>query len=397
MADHVATIAPIALPEGFSANALHCGLRKDPTHADLGLLLCDTARPAAAIYTQNRLVGAHVQVCREHLAKSGGLVRAILVNARNANCATGEQGVLDARECCAALAQRLGCPTEHVLMASTGPIGAPLQKDKILAKLDALVLGASTGKAHEFARAIMTTDTFPKARTTTFAGNGSQRRATGFSKGAGMIHPNMATMLAFTVADAVPHGGLQAMVKRIADRSYHRVTIDGDTSPNDTFVVWGGGTEVPAAVFEDAVTSLSQQLARLIAADGEGLTRLLTVQVRGAATEDEANHVGRTIGTSPLVKTAVAGLDPNWGRILSAAGRAGVPFDAAKARVWVGEAEVYHLGVPHPEREGVAHAHLKNNKEVVLGVDLGRGTASADIWTCDLTKDYVQINADYRS
>ena len=148
MADHVATIAPIALPEGFSANALHCGLRKDPTHADLGLLLCDTARPAAAIYTQNRLVGAHVQVCREHLAKSGGLVRAILVNARNANCATGEQGVLDARECCAALAQRLGCPTEHVLMASTGPIGAPLQKDKILAKLDALVLGASTGKAH---------------------------------------------------------------------------------------------------------------------------------------------------------------------------------------------------------------------------------------------------------
>jgi glutamate N-acetyltransferase/amino-acid N-acetyltransferase len=397
MADHVATIAPIALPEGFSANALHCGLRKDPTHADLGLLLCDTARPAAAIYTQNRLVGAHVQVCREHLAKSGGLVRAILVNARNANCATGEQGVLDARECCAALAQRLGCPTEHVLMASTGPIGAPLQKDKILAKLDALVLGASTGKAHEFARAIMTTDTFPKARTTTFAGNGSQRRATGFSKGAGMIHPNMATMLAFTVADAVPHGGLQAMVKRIADRSYHRVTIDGDTSPNDTFVVWGGGTEVPAAVFEDAVTSLSQQLARLIAADGEGLTRLITVQVRGAATEDEANHVGRTIGTSPLVKTAVAGLDPNWGRILSAAGRAGVPFDAAKARVWVGEAEVYHLGVPHPEREGVAHAHLKNNKEVVLGVDLGRGTASADIWTCDLTKDYVQINADYRS
>jgi hypothetical protein len=177
----------------------------------------------------------------------------------------------------------------------------------------------------------------------------------------------------------------------------NRITIDGDTSPNDTFVVWGGGAAADANVFETAVTKLSQDLARLIAKDGEGLTRLITVQVRGAANEDEANHVGRTIGTSPLVKTAVAGLDPNWGRILSAAGRAGVPFDAEKARVWVGDAEVYHLGVPHPEREKAAHDHLVKNEEVILGVDLGRGTASADIWTCDLTKDYVQINADYRS
>lgn len=400
MAAHAASsIDPVALPQGFSANALHCGLRKDPNHADLGLLLADAARPAAAVFTTNRLTGAHIHVCRDHLKKSGGLVRAVLVNARNANCATGEQGILDARECCAALAQRIGCPVEQVLMASTGPIGAPLPKQKILAKLDDLLAGASNGKAHEFARAIMTTDTFPKARTATFVGkNGTERRATGFSKGAGMIHPNMATMLAFTVADANPAGAdLAAMCRRIADRSYHRVTIDGDTSPNDTFVVWGGGTEADANTFETAVTALSQDLARLIAKDGEGLTRLITVQVRGAATEDEANHVGRTIGTSPLVKTAVAGLDPNWGRILSAAGRAGVPFDAEKARVWVGDAEVYHLGVPHPEREKAAHAHLVNNTEVVLGVDLGRGNASADIWTCDLTKDYVQINADYRS
>jgi len=351
------------------------------------------------VFTTNRLTGAHIHVCRDHLKKSGGLVRAILVNARNANCATGEQGIQDARECCAALAERIGCPVEQVLMASTGPIGAPLPKQKILAKLDDLLRGASPGKAHEFARAIMTTDTFPKARTATFAGkDGSERRATGFSKGAGMIHPNMATMLAFTVADAnVPGADIAAMCKRIADRSYHRVTIDGDTSPNDTFVVWGGGAAADANVFETAVTKLSQDLARLIAKDGEGLTRLITVQVRGAANEDEANHVGRTIGTSPLVKTAVAGLDPNWGRILSAAGRAGVPFDAEKARVWVGDAEVYHLGVPHPEREKAAHDHLVKNEEVILGVDLGRGTASADIWTCDLTKDYVQINADYRS
>ncbi len=399
MAASAAHSDPVPLPTGFAASALHCGLRKDPNHADLGLLLASSAQPAAAVFTQNRLTGAHVHVCREHLRASGGLVRAILVNARNANCATGEQGIQDARECCAQLAQRIGCPTEQVLMASTGPIGAPLPKQKILARLDDLLAAASPDKAHEFARAIMTTDTFPKVRTAEFeAMDGSARRATGFAKGAGMIHPNMATMLAFTVADAAPAGvDMAAMCRAVADRSYHRVTIDGDTSPNDTFVVWGGPAAATGDAFQQAVTGLSQDLARLIAKDGEGLTRLITVQVRGAMDEREATHVGRTIGTSPLVKTAVAGRDPNWGRILSAAGRADVPFHAERARVWVGDAEVYAFGVPHPEREALAHRHLVEQEEVVLGIDLGRGSASADIWTCDLTKDYVQINADYRS
>ncbi len=392
-----AVTAACVLPEGFRAGAVHCGLRKDPTHADLGLLLADAAWPAAAIYTQNRLVGAHVHLCREHLQKSGGLVRAVIVNARNANCATGQQGIADARTVCSALAQKIGCPTEQVLMASTGPIGAPLPKDKILARLDALLASATPAGAPAFARAIMTTDTFPKARTATFAADGGTARATGFAKGAGMIHPDMATMLAFVVADAVPQAPLHSLLRSLADRSFHRVTVDGDTSPNDTWILWGKQRRAATEAFTAAVTDVSQQLARLIAGDGEGLSRLITVEVRGAADEAEAVRVGRTIATSPLVKTAVAGRDPNWGRILSAAGRASVPFDAEKARVWVGPAEVYRHGVPHPEREGEAHKHLIEQSEVTLGVDLGRGSASADIWTCDFTKDYVQINADYRS
>ncbi len=385
--------ATVALPAGFRAGAIHCGLRKQADHPDLGLLLAEEAMPAACVYTQNRLVGAHVSVCRDHLQRSGGLVRAVLVNARNANCATGEQGIADARLVCSQLAQRIGCPVEHVLMMSTGPIGAPLPKDKIMAKLDALLAVASPTGAAEFARAIMTTDTYPKARTRTFG----DCRTTGFAKGAGMIHPDMATMLAFLLADGAAGVPLQPLLQRVADRSFHRVTVDGDTSPNDTLLLWTGTRSCDPAAFEAAVTANGQDLAREIARDGEGASRYITIEVRGAADEAEANLVGRTIGTSPLVKTAVAGLDPNWGRILSAAGRCGVPFDAARARVWVGPAEVYHLGVPHPEREKVAHDHLVNNKDVVLGIDLGRGSAQADIWTCDFTKDYVQINADYRT
>jgi glutamate N-acetyltransferase/amino-acid N-acetyltransferase len=263
--------------------------------------------------------------------------------------------------------------------------------------LDALLARVRRDGGADFARAIMTTDTVPKALAATFAADGGTARATGFAKGAGMIHPDMATMLAFVVADAAPAAPWPLLLRRVADRSFHRVSVDGDTSPNDTWILWAGGPSAAAQPFERAVTEVAQGLARAIARDGEGASRLITVQVRGARDEGEATHVGRTIATSPLVKTAVAGRDPNWGRILSAAGRAGVPFDADAARVWVGPAEVYRDGVPYPEREALAHRHLVDETEVVLGVDLGRGDAGADVWTCDFTADYVQINADYRS
>jgi glutamate N-acetyltransferase / amino-acid N-acetyltransferase len=385
------------LPAGFRAGAVHCGLRKDPNHPDLGLLLADAPGPVAAIYTTNRLLGAHIHLCREHIKRSGGLARAVLVNARNANCATGQQGIEDARSLCRQLAERIDCPEEQVLMASTGPIGAPMPVAKVAAKLDALLEAVRPGGAADFARAIMTTDTVPKVATETFAADAGEARVCGFAKGSGMIHPDMATMLAFLLADAVPSGGLPALLQRAADRSFHRVTIDGDTSPNDTLLLWVRGQGCSVPVFEGAVTRTGQQLARMIARDGEGASRLITVQVHGALDEAEATLVGRTIATSPLVKTAVAGHDPNWGRILAAAGRCGVPFDAGKARVWVGSSELYRDGVPHPEREGAARAHIVECKEVVLGVSLGRGNAQAEVWTCDFTKDYVQINADYRT
>ena len=385
----------VPLPAGFRAAGLHCGLKKNG-QLDLGLLLADQPVEAAAIYTQNQLVGAHIHVCRDHLARSNGLVRAVLVNARNANCATGRQGIEDARSCCRQLAERLRCPTEQVLMASTGPIGAPLPLERIVSHLDPLLQKASPDGALDFARAIMTTDTYCKA----ISVRGGGGTATGFAKGSGMIHPNMATMLGFLVTDgrAGDAGATAAMLRRLADRTFHRVTVDGDTSPNDTLILLANGKVrgEPQAV-EATLTDLGQQLARRIAADGEGATRLVTVQVRGARSEAEATLVGRVIATSPLVKTAVAGLDPNWGRILSAAGRAGVPFAADKARVWVGPADVYSDGVPHPENEPLAHRHLADRTEVVLGVDLAVGIAEADVWTCDFTKDYVQINADYRS
>ena len=379
-----------ALPDGFRAAGVHCGLKAKGA-LDLGLLLADTPTPTAAIFSDTPLLGAHIPVCRDHLGQSGGLVRALLVNSRNANCATGQRGVDDAYACCAELAQRIGCPTEQVLMASTGPIGAPLPRQRLVDHLDELLGAASPDGAMDFARAIMTTDTQPKAATAA----DDDARATGFAKGSGMIHPDMATMLGFLLTDGgAGEGSLEGALRTVADRSFHRVTVDGDTSPNDSLFLMATGARGDAG---GLLTPLAAGLAQLVAADGEGASRLVTVEVRSAPDEAAATRVGRTVATSPLVKTAVAGRDPNWGRILAAAGRSGVPFDAMRARVWVGGTEVYTCGVPRPEREADASRHLQQDQRVVLGVDLGAGDCGADVWTCDLTADYVRINADYRT
>ena len=379
----------IELPAGFTAAGLHCGL-KAAGALDLGLLLAAAPTPVAAIFSDTSLLGAHIHVCRDHLARSGGRARAILVNSRNANCSTGQRGVDDAYACCAELAARLGCPTEQVLMASTGVIGSPLPRAKILDHLGPLVDAADEDGGMDFARAIMTTDTQPKASSAAGAA-----RVTGFAKGSGMIHPDMATMLGFLLTDGTPAGPtLAAALSDVSDHSFHRVTVDGDTSPNDSlFLVAGGG----AAVAPEQLRGVAVDLAMEIAADGEGASRLITVEVRGAPDAAAAARVGRTIATSPLVKTAVAGRDPNWGRVVAAAGRSGVPFDPGAARVWVGDVEVFAAGAPLPEREAAASAHLQQEERVVLGISLGAGDAGADVWTCDLTADYVRINADYRT
>jgi glutamate N-acetyltransferase/amino-acid N-acetyltransferase len=390
----------VPLPRGFRAAGTWAGIKKPGRGSDLGLLLADAAFPAAAMFTRNALLGAHIHVCREHLERSGGLCRAILVNSGCANCATGEQGIENARRTARALAERIGCPEEQILPISTGAIGAHLPMDRLLAAIPGLVDQAAADLAPEFARAIMTTDTHPKLESATFdAGSSGIARVTGVGKGAGMIHPDMATMLAFLTTDATLPDDVALVLREVVDRTFHRLSIDGDTSPNDTVVLWAAGHQQPddAELLDGALLDVASRLCRQIAADGEGATRLITIEVRGAASEADAAKVGRVIATSPLTKTAVAGRDPNWGRILSAAGRAGVPIDTARARVWIGNSFLYEDGRPFPEREREAWRHLNEEREVVLGVDLGVGDEGADVWTCDLTADYVRINADYRT
>jgi glutamate N-acetyltransferase / amino-acid N-acetyltransferase len=388
------------LPAGFRAAAVQCGIRPRRKRLDLGLVLADEACPAAAIYTTNMLQGAHIPVCRDHLARSGGMVRALLVNSGNANCSTGQQGVEDNRTVCRALAERIGCAPEQVLFLSTGVIGARLPVEKVLEALPELLGQDAQQGASAFTQAIMTTDLVPKlvARSCADA-KGRLFRVTGIAKGSGMIHPNMATMLSFLMTDAACELDMEQTLRRTADLSYHRLSVDGDTSPNDTVVLWTSRRQriEPSTALPEALREISQDLARRIAVDGEGATRLVTVEVKGAPSESDAVHVGRTIATSPLTKTAVHGRDPNWGRILAAAGRSGIRFDAERARVWIGSSEVYSHGVPHPENENAAHLHMLNEKEVVLGIDLGAGPGEAHVWTCDFSADYVHINADYRS
>jgi glutamate N-acetyltransferase/amino-acid N-acetyltransferase len=380
------------LPQGFRAGALRCGIRRNKTKDDLGLLVAEAAFPAAAIFTRNQLTGAHVPICREHLAATGGQVRAVLVNSGNANCATGGEGMDDARRVCARLAELAGCPPEEVLFLSTGVIGERLPVERILEALPDLHRAVFPQGIDDFARAIMTTDTFAKVD----SAKGDGFLVTGCAKGAGMIHPDMATMLGFLLADAAPPGDLGALLRSTADRSFHRLTVDGDTSPNDTVLLWTNPRARRQALGE-TVTRVAQSLCRRIAADGEGATRLITVEVRGAASEAEAALVGRTIATSPLTKTAVHGLDPNWGRILAAAGRCGVELDLRRVRLWIGDADLYSNGRPHPENEPAAHEHMRDHKGVVLGVDLARGEHAAEVWTCDYSADYVKINAEYRT
>ncbi len=382
--------SPTRFPRGLAGAGLACGIKKDGA-LDLGLVVADEPAPAAALFTKNLLLGAHVPVCREHLATTGGMVRAVLVNSGNANCSTGAAGIAANRAICAALAELLGAQPEEVLFLSTGVIGAPLPTEPITAALPALVEAARPGGLDEFARAILTTDTCTKVHGREVWG----ATVVGVAKGSGMIHPDLATMFGFLFTDGELPAEAEGLLAAVSERSFQRTTVDGDTSPNDTVLLWGTGQA--RSRLAEGLEEVAVHLARAIARDGEGASRLVTVRVEGAPDEASAAQVARTIATSPLTKTAVAGRDPNWGRILSAAGRAGVAFDPEAARVWVGPATVYREGVPLTEAEGAAHEHLESGDEVLLGVDLAAGSATAECWTCDLTSDYVRINADYRT
>lgn len=383
------------LPLGFQYSALYAGIRKMP-RPDLALIAAERPARAAAVFTTNRVQAAPVLVGRKHLLASGGMVRAVLVNAGNANCAT-RTGVRAAQATCRAAARLLGCPAVQVLPASTGVIGVELDPALITASLPALAAGLSPERFVDAADAILTTDL---ARKTACAETHGVRIA-GMTKGSGMIHPHMATTLAFVMTDAVLAAReLARHLKAAAARSYNRLSVDGDMSTNDTLAVLASGASgrrPPREAFQAALDEVCQSLARQIARDGEGAQKFIEIRVAGARSESEAVRIGRAIANSPLVKTAVAGSDPNWGRILAAAGYSGVAFDPAKADIRLQGVLVCRRGVAAPFDEPALKERLGEKDVSIEFLIRGGGPAAATFWTCDLTHGYIDINASYRT
>jgi glutamate N-acetyltransferase/amino-acid N-acetyltransferase len=390
------------LPLGYRYASTYAGISA-AARDDLSLIVSGMPAAAAAVFTQNRVQASPVRLSRRHLAASRGLAGAILINAGNANCAT-RTGDAVALATCKAAARNLKLPVAQVLPASTGVIGVELDPKLIVNALPGLVERLAEDRFSEVARAIMTTDTMPKEA---FAEVGLRRgviRIAGMTKGAGMMQPLMATTLGFVMTDAtIPLAPLRRMVRRGAERSYNRLSVDGDTSTNDTLVLLANGAsgvrpdpkEFDAV--EEGVSAVMETLARLIARDGEGAKKLITIYVSGAPTDAAAVRIARTIANSPLVKTAVAGSDPNWGRIICAAGNAGVAFDPRKVDIDMQGVAVCRAGLATVFSEDELKKKLDESEcEIRLAIR-GQGKGRARFWTCDFTEGYIQINASYRT
>ncbi len=393
---------PPRLPLGFRIATTRAGIAKGD-RLDLCLIVADEACSASCMFTKNRVVASPVALSRSHIERSGGLVRAILVNAGNANACTGEEGDLAAQREADLIAEALGCPVEQVLVFSTGVIGQRFPIEKVEAALPQLLQGLETDQSPKeqvlkAASAIMTTDTKPKIAHRSLGDEEDAPILVGIAKGSGMIHPDMATMLGFILSDAKPGLLLHGLLQTSVQQSFHRITVDGDTSTNDAVLLWTSGKaeEDEHILFLEGLDEVCLSLAKQIARDGEGATKFVEVRVDKALMPTHAIMVGKTIAQSLLVKTAVHGEDPNWGRILAAAGRAGAPLDTRRLRVGIGEVCLYEEDHPLPENEEAAQRHLQGD-EVLLWVELGTGEASASCWTCDLSEDYIKINADYRT
>ncbi|MEZ5704010.1 MAG: bifunctional glutamate N-acetyltransferase/amino-acid acetyltransferase ArgJ [Burkholderiaceae bacterium] len=398
---------------GVRIGVTQAGIRK-ADRKDLTVFLLQEGCSVGAVFTQNRYAAAPVQVCREHLAAGHG-IRAMVINTGNANAGTGESGLSDARQTCAALARALGLQHEQVLPFSTGVIMEPLPLERVLAGLPkALEMAASpeASSAERWlsaAQGIMTTDTLPKACSARLEIDGVPVHATGISKGAGMIRPNMATMLGFLATDAVVAPALMGdLALRVANCSFNRVTVDGDTSTNDSFVVIASGQagnveitdlDSPAGcVLVEALSKVALHLAHAIVRDGEGATKFIAVQIDGGRTPAECLQVAYAIAHSPLVKTAFFASDPNLGRILAAVGYAGIAdLDASLIELFLGDVHVVTGGGRHPLYKEEDGQRVMREAEICVKVALGRGDASETVWTCDFSHEYVTINADYRS
>jgi len=383
---------------------------RTPGRRDVLVLRLAAGSKAAGVFTSNRFCAAPVVVCREHLACSAGAVRALVVNTGCANAGTGRQGLDDARESCAALARRLGVPAEAVLPFSTGVILEHLPMQRLLAGIDAAVEALGASDWLDAAEAIMTTDTVAKAASRRIDLHGASVTVTGIAKGAGMIRPDMATMLGFVATDAaVPVDVLARWAREEADASFNRITVDGDTSTNDSFVLAATGAsgvtidaadaDGPAAkALREAICAVALQLAQAIVRDGEGATKFIAVKVEGARDDAEAAAVAFTVAHSPLVKTAFFACDPNLGRILAAVGRAGVAdLDVDRVDLFLDDVHVATRGGRHPRYREEDGQRVMKKDEIEVRIVLGRGSASTTVWTCDLSHEYVSINADYRS
>jgi glutamate N-acetyltransferase / amino-acid N-acetyltransferase len=392
---------------GVAIGTAMAGVRK-ANRRDVTVVQLAEGSSVAGVFTRNRFCAAPVLLCREHLAAGAG-IRALLINTGNANAGTGADGLARARSTCAALAVQMGIAAEQVLPFSTGVIMETLPHQRIEAALPAALADARPDNWALAAEAIMTTDTVPKAASRQLVLGGKTVSVTGVSKGAGMIRPNMATMLGFVATDAaVAPGLMQGLVREAADASFNRITIDGDTSTNDSFVLiathQAGNTPVTrldegeGALLREAVIAVSQQLAQAIVRDGEGATKFITVQVEGGRDAEECRKVAYAIGHSPLVKTAFFASDPNLGRILAAVGYAGIDdLDQGLIELFLDDVHVATQGARHPDYTEAMGQRVMQRSEITVRVDLHRGSASATVWTCDLSHDYVSINADYRS
>ncbi len=406
----------VTTPAGFTAVAVPAGLKKE-NQLDLALVFSERDCVCTAVFTQNQVVAAPVIVDRETLAQNKTAIRAVVANAKNANACTGEPGLANARETQRLAATALGIRPDQVLLLSTGVIGVQLPMDKIRAGVETagkiLQRGgaeAQRGGGEDAARAIMTTDTRPKhlAVTVELPGGGLVTIG-GMAKGAGMIHPNMATMLAVITTDAqVAPDMLDRLLDTAVNQSFNRISVDGDTSTNDTVLLLANGASGTAVADEQSLTLFGEglnfvcaELAKMIVRDGEGATKFVEIHVTGAANDEDAHAIANTIATSPLVKTAFAGSDPNWGRILAAAGRAGIPFVQNKTSLWVSAPGAARLqlvaqGTPTDFQEADA-THIFAQPEFAVELAVGMGVGTAVVWTCDLSHDYVSINADYRT
>jgi glutamate N-acetyltransferase/amino-acid N-acetyltransferase len=402
------------LAKGFRYAGLRCGIRPDPDRRDLALIVSDVPAAAAGVFTQNRVRAAPVRVCQERLPSDD--VRGVVICSGNANACTGPRGLEDARTMTAVAARAIGCRPEQMLVCSTGVIGYPLPMPQIESGIlaAATLLADTTIAFDDAAHAILTTDTRIKTATRQIDLDGTTIRLTGLAKGAAMIGPNMATMLAFVCSDAaVSAADLAVIARRAAEQTFNCISVEGHTSTNDTLLLLANGASVGrradglrvgascvvgvpcCARFAAAVTEVCGELARAIAADAEGATHLITIEVEGLRDDREAYRVAKTIAESALVKTAIHGADPNWGRIVSAAGYAGVAFEEEQLSLWLGDLLLYHAGAPQPFDAATASAYLKREHHVQMRLRFTLGPGRCTFWTCDLTQEYIRLNAEY--